>query len=226
MKKVIIFDASTLISFSMNGILKIIENLKEKSNIKFIIPLEVKYEVVDKPIKINRFKLEALKIQNLLKRKIIEMPESLDIKQSEVSNKTKEILKIANSIYKESGKKLDLIHNGEASCIALYKILQERKFQPIIAVDERTTRMLCESPKNLKELLEKKLHTKINYDKTKTKYFLGIKIIRSTELAYVAYKKGLTQFSGRPGLDALLHALKYKGCSISYEEIEEIKKIN
>ena len=51
------------------------------------------------------------------------------------------------------------------------------------------------------------------------------KVIRSTELIYVAYKKGLVKLKGKLVLDALLWALKFKGCSISGDEIREIKKI-
>ena len=209
----------------MNGILRIIEKLKESSKTRFLITKEVKSEVIDKPKKINRFKLEALKITELLETKVIETPDALGINEKEISNKTQEILKLANSIYKESGRKLDLIHLGEASCIALYKILEKKGIKSVIAIDERTTRMLCESPQNLKMLLQKKLHTSIQFEKENTKFFKTIKIIRSTELAYVAHKKGLTRFSGKQALDALLFALKFKGCSISYEEIDEIKKM-
>jgi len=42
---------------------------------------------------------------------------------------------------------------------------------------------------------------------------------------YVAYKKGLIKLKGELVLDALLYALKFKGCSISGEEIRQIKRI-
>ena len=64
--KAIIFDASTLISFAMNGLLREIVGLKKIFKGKFIITKEVKSEVIDRPIKIKRFELEALKIQQLI----------------------------------------------------------------------------------------------------------------------------------------------------------------
>jgi hypothetical protein len=43
---------------------------------------------------------------------------------------------------------------------------------------------------------------------------------------YVAWKKGIIPLKdGITVLDALLFALKFKGCAISGDEIKEIKKI-
>ena len=53
--------------------------------------------------------------------------------------------------------------------------------------------------------------------------FTKYRFIRSSELVYVAYKKGLVSLKGRRVLEALLYATKFKGSSISFEEIEELK---
>ena len=53
MKKAIIFDSGTLISFSMNGLLPELRELKKIFNGKFLITKDVKREVIDKPIKIK-----------------------------------------------------------------------------------------------------------------------------------------------------------------------------
>ncbi len=225
MTKAILFDASTLISFSMNGILYILEELKKSFNGKFIITKEVKYETIDRPLKIKRFKLEALKLNELLKKGVLEMPSIFNINEEEISKRTQKILDIANSMYQGKSGDIHLLDLGEASCLELSKMLNDKKIPNVIATDERTTRMLAEKPENLKKLLQKKLHSKISYDKEKAKHFKPIKIIRSTEIAYVAYKKGLTKLKGKQSLDALLFALKFKGCSISHEEIEEIEKL-
>jgi hypothetical protein len=47
MEKILIFDASPLISFSMNGLLPELKKLKEKFNGRFMITQEVKYEIVE-----------------------------------------------------------------------------------------------------------------------------------------------------------------------------------
>ena len=86
--------------------------------------------------------------------------------------------------------------------------------------------MLGEKPENLKDLLTKKLSTSVKIEKKDFKYFRGFRFIRSTELMYVAWKKGLIEVKdGKTVLDALLYALKFKGCAISEDEIREIKAI-
>ena len=51
------------------------------------------------------------------------------------------------------------------------------------------------------------------------------RFIRSSELVYVAYKKGFIKLNDKRALEALLYATKYKGCAISWEEIEQLKRL-
>ena len=51
------------------------------------------------------------------------------------------------------------------------------------------------------------------------------RFIRSAELMYLAYKKGLLQEKTKEFLDAVLFALKFKGTAISSDEIDEIKRM-
>ncbi len=223
--KAIIFDASTLISLAINGLFEEIKSLKKIFKGHFIITEGVKEEIIDRPINTKRFELEALKLQKLLDEKTLELPESLGIKKEEIASKTKELMEIANSTFVAKGNYIHIVDYGEMSCLSLSKILNERKIENILAIDERTARLLVESPGNLKNLFESKLHTKIKTDVKKYDYFKGLKIIRSSELVYVAYKKGIIKLKGPKVLDALLYAVKFKGASISDSEIEEIKKI-
>lgn len=228
-EKIIIFDASTLITFTMNGLLKEFKELRKIFNGKFIITDSVKKESIEKPLTIKRFELEALKIKQLLDDKILEMPLSLGVKDSEIVKRAEKILDISNDIFHSTKKSIHLIDMGEATCLALSKILTEKGVDNVVAVDERTTRMLGEKPENLRKLFEKKLHTKITSKKDNYKFFKGFKFIRSAELVYVAYKKNIVKLNTPKNkkviLDALLYAVKFKGCSISRDEIEEIKKI-
>lgn len=223
--KVIIFDSGTLISFSMNGLLPELRGLKKIFNGKFIISKDVKREIIDKPLTIKRFELEALRLKQLLDEKILELPVSLGINEEELTKKREEIKHIANNTFVGRGKEIHLIDSGEASCLALSKILNEKKIINVIAVDERTTRMLGEKPENLQKLLQKKLHTKITFNTENFKFFKGFKFVRSSELVYVMYKKGVIKLKDPITLDALLWAVKLKGCSISGDEIDEIKRI-
>lgn len=226
MNKVIIFDASTLITLAMNGLLPEFRELKKIFKGKFIITKDVKREIIDRPITIKRFELEALKLKQLLDEKILEMPSCLGINEDEISIKTKEILNLANNLFIGKGKNLELIQFGEASCLVLSRLLDEKKIENVIAVDERTTRMLGEKPENLEKLLRKKLHIKVILNKKNFEFFKGFKFIRSSELVYVAYRKGMFKIKNTLLLDALLWAVKFKGCAISVDEIKEIKKLD
>jgi hypothetical protein len=223
-KKAIIFDASTIITFSMNGFLPKLKELKKIFRGKFLITQDVKREVIDKPMKINRFKFEALGVNQLLKEKVLEMPNSLGIDDATISAKTNEMKEVANNLFEARGRLLHLIDSGEASCLALSKLLNEKGIKNVVAVDERTMRMLGEKPENVMELMERKLHTDVILKKENFKIFEGFKFIRSAELIYVAYKKKV--FKLEDGiLEALLYAVKSKGCAISGEEIKEIVRM-
>ena len=223
--KAIIFDSGTLISFSMNGVTDILEKLKGIFNGKFIITSDVKKEIIDRPLQIKKFSLEALKIKNLLDKKIIELPYSIGLNEKEVAKETHDMLNRANTTYKDKKRDIHIIDSGEASCLAVSKMLAEKGVENIIAVDERTTRMLGEKPENLALLLEKRLHIKINPDKDNYKFFKEFRFIRSAELVYIAYKKKLVNLKNGNVLDALLFAMKFKGCAISGDEIREIEKM-
>ncbi len=223
MEKAIIFDASTLINFAMNGLFEEIRKLKSIFRGKFLITEQVKKEIIDHPLKVKRFQLEAIRIQELLYDKILEMPSSLGVNEKEVTEKTQRILKTANSLFIGDGKEIHLIDDGEASCLALKNILDKKGVESILAIDERTMRLLIEDPGNLKSLLERKLHVKIKIKKENLSSFKA-KVIRSTELAYVLWKRRLIKLRDDV-LGALLYSLKYNGASVSEDEINEIKKL-
>jgi len=231
MNKAIIFDSSTLISLAMSALLPELKELKKIFKGKFIITNGVKKEIIDKPITIKRFELEALKLKQLLDQKVLEMPSSLGINDEEILKKANEILSTANNIFvgqvqgEKSQKTIRIIDLGEASCLALSRILAEKGVKNVIAIDERTTRMLGERPENLQKLLERKLRSKISLKKENFEFFKGFRFIRSAELVYVAYKKGLVRLKNHVVLDALLYGVKFKGCAISGDEIREIKRI-
>jgi len=221
--KALIFDSSSIINLVMSGIEELLASLKTEFNGKFIMTESVKYETMDRPMQIKRFELGALKVKNLLDNKIFEFPNSIGISNEEIKEKTKEILNFANSSFSAKNEFMHIIDLGEASCLALSLILNNEKIKNAIVVDERTTRMLVENPANLKKLFENKLHTKVSL--TNKLNLQNIKIIRSSELAYLAYKKNLVELKNGRVLDALLYATKFNGSSISRNEIEEMKRL-
>jgi hypothetical protein len=225
MTKAIFFDASTLISFAINGLFEEIRGLRTAFDGKFIITKEVKHEAIDRPLQVRRFQFEALKIKQLLDEKILELPESIGIKSNEVSAGTQKYLELSNSAFFGNNKPLHLIDLGEASCLAASEIASEKNIKNAMSIDERTMRMLIEKPENLKQLLQKKLHTGIKIDYGKLSAFKNFKIIRSTELAYIAFKKKIVRIKGDDVLGAILYGLKFNGASITEEEINEMRKM-
>jgi len=224
--KAIIFDASTLISLSMNGLFHELRALKEVFNGKFLITQDVKIEVVEKPIQRKRFELEALRFRQLIEDKVFELPSSIGIDEKKLSERTKVFVDTANGIFRGDHKEMHIIDAGEASCLALSEELTKKGIQNVLAIDERTMRILIENPQNLNELLKRKLHINVRVNKNEFQIFKGFKVIRSSELVYILHKKNLTKVrDGKLLLDALLWAVKLKGCAISDEEIKEIKKM-
>lgn len=223
--KVIIFDSGTLISFTMAGLVDEFVALRKSFDGKFIIPWLVKQELIDKPIHTKRFVLEAMKIQKMLDDGILELPDSVGVSKMEIDGERKNFEDLANNIFTTKRGPVRIIHDGEASCLGLSKILTKKGIDNIIAIDERTTRVLSEKPENLRRIMENKLHSKIDEKRGNYKYFKDFRFIRSPELVYVAYKKGLVPYKKGDVLDALLYAVKFKGAAISGEEIREIERL-
>jgi len=222
--KYIIFDTGPLISLTMNGLLPVLEKLRQNFNGEFVITPHVKEEVIDRPMKIKKYKFEAIKIRDLIDKKILKYSSDF-ISNNVLEQEMKKIMRLGNGILrsKKNGKKIPIIHKGEASCIAFAKLC---KCENVIVIDERTTRLLAESPQNLKKLIERKVHTKISLENSLANEFKTFKFIRSPELMVVAYKKNLIPLKkDKQVLDALLYSLKYKGAAISSKEIEAMKQL-
>lgn len=222
--KFLIFDAGPIISLTMNGMLAVLENLKKNFDGEFIITPMVKNEVIDRPMKIPKYKLEAIQVKNFLDRGIFKLSTEF-VSNEKLNVETSRILGVANSVIRSTAhnEKVTLIHTGEASCLAFSNLC---KCENLIAIDERTTRILSESPKNLELLMERKLHSPIKMNESLIKEFKNFRFIRSSELLFVAYKKDLIPLKkDRNLLDAVLYASKFKGTAISSAEIEEMKKM-
>ena len=209
----------------MNGLIEEFRELKKIFPGKFIITREVKLEIIDRPLNIKRFELEALKLNQLLDDHILEMPSVLGVNENKISDLTAEIHNVANNTFFGRENAIHIIDLGEESCIALSKMLNDEKIINVISTDERTVRILCEKPENLRELLRKRLHTSVNAKTDNYKYFKGFRFIRSAELIYLAYKKGLVKLRNHDVLDALLYAMKFNGCAISDDVIAEMKRM-
>lgn len=224
--KAVIFDTGALITLSMNCLLDILRKLKKSSNVKMIITKEVEHEAVIKPMKIRRFALGARRIKTLMDDGTLEFPESLGINRNEITTLGNKIMHDSNNLFYEHNKSIHIIDLGEASILALSKLLRDKGIENVIAMDERTMRMLCEKPDNLHKLLERKLHTRKLVEKgTRNPELHKSSFIRSSEIVYVAFKKGIIKDQSEGMLDALLYATKFKGAAISGDEIKQIKRL-
>jgi len=222
--KYLIFDAGPIISMTMNGMLPIIEKLKGIFDGEFILTPHVRKEVVDKPMKIKKFKLEAIQVNDMIERGVFKMSNAV-ISNQKLDMETKKILKTTNGVLRttQTGEKIKIIHDGEASCLAFSNLCGADN---VIVIDERTTRMLTEAPQNLETMMEKKLHTSLDAELSLLNELKKFKFIRSAELLFVAYKKNLIPIKkNKDLLDALLYGVKFKGAAISSVEIEEMKKL-
>jgi hypothetical protein len=218
-KKYLIFDAGPIISITMAGLLPVLEKLKKEFNGDFILTPQVKKEVIDNPIKIKKYELEAIKIQELLERGVFTISSKI-VSNDKIEFETNNILKESSQVLEAYGTKVRLIQQGEASCIAFSKLC---KCENLIVIDERTTKLITESPENLRKIMENKLHSKIKINQNKIKFFKDFKYIRSCELMYIAYKKELLDIKHtKQNLEAVLYKLKYNGTAISSQEIKEI----
>ncbi|MBM3230463.1 hypothetical protein FJZ22_02295 [Candidatus Pacearchaeota archaeon] len=221
--KVCIFDSGVIINLAMNNLLYLFPILKKKT--KLVITPSVKREIIDRPLTIPRFALEALQVKELFDEGIIELPEGIGIQSATLEAETKKLMDKANHFVQTNGAWVPIVSEGEISCLALSKALTEKKIENIIAIDERTTRLLIEAPRNLERLMSDKLHKRITLAYQDLSVFSIFTCIRSSELVYVAYKQGILHPKNKQTLSAALYATKYKGASITFEEIEQLKKL-
>ncbi|MFO8016734.1 MAG: hypothetical protein R6U32_06520 [Candidatus Woesearchaeota archaeon] len=226
-EKSIVFDAGPVISLAMNSLLWILEPMKERFGGRFYISPVVKREIVERPLKTKRFRFEAMRVLSHIKRGVIEVADQRGIK-----GRTRMLMGLANKSFMAKGSWVQLVHKGEIEALAAATMIGSEA----IAVDERTLRMMIEDPARLKDIMEHKLHTKIKVDRKNLERFReeteGIRVIRSTELAAMAYEMGLLDRylpdmprPGRKLLESVLWGIKLKGCSITRREIETITKV-
>jgi predicted nucleic acid-binding protein len=228
--KALVFDSSSIISLVTNNLLGILKNLKKYYNGEFLISNEILKEIVDDPLHIRRFKLEALQLAHYL------ADENIKIFKRDLEEKTNYLFTLANNIFQAQNHNIIILQKAEVEALALTLSLDAEA----LVIDERTTRLLIEDTLKLKHLLERKLHTKITINKENLNYFKketkNVKILRSSELMIISYELGLfkdyehgkkiiqNNFK-KELLEGILWGLRLRGCAISTEEISEIIRI-
>lgn len=222
MNKVLVFDASSIISLATNGLIDALRELKKLYNGRFVISESIRRELVDVPFNNKKYKLEAMQVSRLIDDHVLEVVKA---------NNFKNTLDSVNNIFSLRGKPMQLLHAGEIEDLLIYQQLGAEGF----VVDERTMRLFLEDINEMHQLLERKLHKRIDFNRGNArefqKKFSGISVIRSCELMAIAYERGLLSenFSERYGkeeqIDALMWGLRLRGCAVSTDEIEMFKKL-
>ena len=229
--KSLVFDSSSIISLATNNLLWLLRPLKKQFKGDFYISKSIKHEIVDHPLTTKRFKFEALVIEDLIEEGYLKLHYD-----KQIEKETEKLVGISKKIFNAKGRDINLVQKAEVEGLLLAKHLKSEAF----VVDERTMRLLVEAPENVRKILQSKLHTKIHFNGNNLNEFskkvAGVKIIRSTELAGVAYdlklldkyitvNKVLKKNKRKILLEGVLWGLKLKGCSISPEEINEILRV-
>jgi len=224
-----VFDTGPIISLTLNNILWVLEALRERFDGEFYITEGVYKELIEKPLSTKKYKFEALQILPLITKGILKLN-----KRQEIKDKAQELLDLANQSFVARDNNIGIVHQGEVEAIACAII----EGADTLVIDERTTRSLIESPELLERHFERKLHTNVDVNRDNLnrlcEQIKHIKVIRSFELASVAFEKGLLNMYDVKGeeeyvpnirralLEGVLWGVKLNGCSVKREEIYEI----
>lgn len=218
MRNRVICDSSSLITLSMNCLTPLIVELADTTD--FIITQTVYDEIITNPRRAKHHRMGPLKFSALVKNGVLQV-EKAD------SQEANEILNASNNIYYARHKPLKIIQLGEAEALAL------ANDGDVLLMDERTLRLLIEDPRDLRGLLQHRMHRGVTMNEERAddfgKYTEGVSVIRSSEILAIAYEKGILEkyLSGekRELLEASLWALKSKGCSLSFDDINEYMRM-
>ncbi|MEM0475894.1 MAG: hypothetical protein QW343_03815, partial [Candidatus Norongarragalinales archaeon] len=198
--------------------------LKQRGG-EFVIPPAVKEEIVEHPAQLKQYAFSAVRLRKLVEDGVVraQAPPRLASEKQAIEN-------AANAALQVGGKPLRLIHSGEAECLALLRLLNAE--EKALLVDEKTVRLLIESPNTLAERLRSEYEGKVLLNERRLKAFRdgleGVAVIRSTELVAVAASLGFFADYGAAARDAAhtaLSALQLAGCSVSSGELNEYVKL-
>lgn len=225
--KSIIFDTGPIISLATNNLLWLLEELKNRFKGEFYITEGVKSELIDRPLKMRRFKFEAIQVLSLIEKGVIKIIPSVDLK--DLAN---ELMDKSNHSFKMRGHWMRIIQYAEMEVLAA----AIKMSASAVVFDERTARMMVEEHDALSDLFKHKFREMPELDEKTIGEFKeltkGVKVLRSIELVIVAYEnrlldKFLTHIPDPDValVDSFLWALKLRGAAISRREIEKLVKL-
>lgn len=231
-KRCIVFDTGPLISLTITNLLWILDGIKEAFKGEFYITPTVYDELINKPLKTRKYKLEALQVLPYITKGTLKIYSNPSIKTL-----TDELEYYANNSFKIHEEFVKIVHPGEIEALATAVFLQANA----IAIDERTTRHLIEKPEKIAEHMEQKIHANVFIDwknlNVVKKRIEMLHVIRSVEFVTIAFEKGLLNQYMQPSsknfvpnirkavLEGVLWAVKLNGCSLKEQEIGQIMKM-
>ena len=221
----IVCDSSSLISLAETCNIAALAFLRERSQARFVIPPSVHREIITCPINIPHLEFSAVRLNKLVVDGIVSVVSSPQLAAS-----TREILYLANSVFRLDGRPLEIVHAGEAECLAAYSSANASA----LAIDEKTTRLLVEDPEKLYSVIrEEHAHAgNLWIDKPSLERFrqrtAGMQVLRSSELLASAALKGFFSEYGDfadQAFHAGVFALRRAGCSLTGGEISEYRNV-
>jgi hypothetical protein len=217
-KNSILCDASSLITLTDAGLLGAFIMSRQKMRNGLYITPTVEDEAINHPMKNKEYAFSAVRLKRALMSNVFKV-----ITGNQET--TDYILETANSIFSIHGKPLRLVHAGEAEMLSA----AIDNGIPNILMDERTTRTLLEAPNELKAHLTAEFRTSVSINTAALAEFKSLtgatNVIRSSEVLAIAYEKRyFKKFKEleKKAFESALYAIKFKGCAISFEEINEM----
>lgn len=227
--KALVFDAGSIISFTTNNLIWLLDSLKTRFGGEFYITETVRDELVRKPFFTKKFKFEAIQVRQYVYSGTLKVIDSAKLYET-----VSEIAELANNTCTCKGQPIQLIHRGEIESLAASVVTGA----DALVIDERTTRYLIEEPQRVVRRLKQKLHAKVHLNQESLsllrKMIGRIKVVRSVELVTVAFELGLldrylggeaTKRDRMELLESVLWGVKLNGCAVSSDEISEIMKL-
>ncbi len=220
--KEVVCDSSALISLTEACMLPALEFVHESFGLVFVITEGVFYEAIGHPLHMKQpmYRLSALKILELLEKGMLRQ----HTRSKSTIELTQELLEYGNNMFFMRGKPVKLVHEGEMEMLAL-AIAED---VPYVLMDERTTRLMVESPMSIKRHLEEEFRINVMVNKRNLKAFEdlveNITVVRSVELLALAYERGyFNKFRRKEEMfEAALYKMKYSGCAVSEDEIARL----
>ena len=214
---VFVVDSSTIISLTLNCLLDTFTKFHERGH-RFIIPEWVYDEVVNRPIKSERFGFEAYRIKQKVDEGVFE------VYHGKISDEAKNFAKYINHSFMADNHPIKIIHPADSEGIIL-----ARKIGDALIVDERNMRMVLENPIGIKKLLQHKLHREISVNEKNLEnalsYVKDLPVLRSVDLVSILWKEKMMKLDGKDELESILFALKFSGCAISFNEIRNYSRL-